>query len=130
MPTQQERSEATIRALEESARQLFETHGFAGTTIDAIVAGAAVAKGAFYHHFRSKESIFADVVDLLQARLAREVAVVAAKGTTPVARLRLGLRAYMAACVNPKVRRVLLIDVPASSGGLAGVKSITGTLAK
>jgi AcrR family transcriptional regulator len=116
MPTQQERSEATIRALEESAQHLFETVGFAGTTIDAIVARAAVAKGAFYHHFRSKESIFAVVVDLLQARLARQVSIFAAKGTTPVARLRLGLRAYMTSCANPKVRRVLLTDGPSVLG--------------
>ena len=116
MPTQLERREATIRALEESAQHLFEAVGFAGTTIDAIVARAAVAKGAFYHHYRSKESIFANVVDLLQARLAREVSAFAAKGTTPVARLRLGLRAYMTSCANPKVRRVLLIDGPSVLG--------------
>jgi AcrR family transcriptional regulator len=116
MPTQAERRDTTIRALEQVAQNLFETRGFTDTTVDDIVTKAGVAKGAFYHHYDSKESMFESVVDLVQASLAREVANIASKGVSPVAQLRLGLSAYMAACNRPRIKRVLLLDGPSVLG--------------
>src|ERR1700735_4607911 len=98
MATQAERREATIGAIDQAARRLFETRGFAETTVDDIVSQAGVAKGAFYHHYQSKESVFTKVLEQIQLGLAREIAAVAIKGATPVAKLRLGLRAYIGAC--------------------------------
>jgi AcrR family transcriptional regulator len=37
--------------------QLFRTRGYEGTTIDAIVKEAGVAKGTFFNYFKSKEYI-------------------------------------------------------------------------
>lgn len=116
MATQEQRRRTTLAAINAAARHLFEERGFAATTVDDIASRASVAKGAFYHHYRSKEDVFVTVLENLQDELAREVASRAVKGTTPVARLRLGLRAYMSACQRPGVRRVLLIDGPAVVG--------------
>jgi AcrR family transcriptional regulator len=116
MATQAERREATMRAIEKSAQQLFETRGFADTTVDDIVARAGVAKGAFYHHYDSKESVFTKVIELIQASLASEVAAVAIKAATPVDKLRAGMGAYIEACDRPRVRRVLLLDGPSVLG--------------
>ena len=41
----------------DAAETLFLTHGIAATSVDAIVAGADVAKGTFYLHFDSKEHL-------------------------------------------------------------------------
>ena len=60
--------------------------------------------------------MFVKVLEDLQEELAREVAAGAVKGRTPVQRLRLGLRVYIAACERPGVRRILLIDGPAVVG--------------
>ncbi|MGB6309735.1 MAG: helix-turn-helix domain-containing protein, partial [Steroidobacteraceae bacterium] len=43
--------------LMDAAEQLFLAQGIAATSIDAIVAGAGVAKGTFYLYFQSKEQL-------------------------------------------------------------------------
>ena len=116
MATQSERREATIAALDRAAQQLFESRGFADTTVDDIVAKAGVAKGAFYHHYESKEAVFAKVLEGVQLAVAREVAAIASKSADPVERLRVGLRVYIEACERPSVRRILLIDGPTVLG--------------
>jgi TetR/AcrR family transcriptional regulator, cholesterol catabolism regulator len=60
--------EATRRAVIDSALSLFERKGFHATSVQEIAERAKVSKGAFYHHFDSKEDVlrliyteFADV---------------------------------------------------------------------
>jgi len=43
----------------DAAEKLFLARGIAATSVDAIVAGADVAKGTFYLHFASKEQLLA-----------------------------------------------------------------------
>jgi AcrR family transcriptional regulator len=116
MATQAERRKETIGAIDRAAQQLFETRGFSNTTVDDIVAQAGVAKGAFYHHYESKEAVFTKVLERLQSALAREVMTGAAGSATPVAALRLGLRIYIEACERSNVRQVLLLDGPTVLG--------------
>ena len=47
----------TRRELVDSALHLFEQEGFDRTTLQQIVSGANLTKGAFYHHFKSKEDL-------------------------------------------------------------------------
>ena len=47
----QQFSASTKRALIEVATTQFSEHGYGGTSLDTIVAGARVTKGALYHHF-------------------------------------------------------------------------------
>lgn len=49
--------EATRRALVESALKLFGTQSYAATSVQQITEAAGVTKGAFYHHFDSKEDL-------------------------------------------------------------------------
>lgn len=49
--------EATRAALIQSALSLFGERGFSGTSIREVTSGAGVTKGAFYHHFESKEDL-------------------------------------------------------------------------
>jgi AcrR family transcriptional regulator len=63
------------RALYISGRNIFAERGFHGTTVDAIVDAAGLAKGAFYHHWHSKEELLHEImagVIALQADLADE----------------------------------------------------------
>ena len=54
----QQYSASTKRALVDVATELFTEQGYAGTSLDAIVAGARVTKGALYHHFKGKQDLF------------------------------------------------------------------------
>jgi TetR/AcrR family transcriptional regulator, transcriptional repressor for nem operon len=62
------KGEATRNAILEIAEGLVLTRGFAGTSLDDILAKAKLTKGAFFYHFRSK----ADLARALVERYARE----------------------------------------------------------
>lgn len=51
-----ERGDARTRLLE-AARDVIRRQGFAATTVDDICRAAEVTKGAFFHHFGSKEAL-------------------------------------------------------------------------
>lgn len=51
-----ERGDARIRLLE-AARDVIRRQGFAGTTVDDLCRAAEVTKGAFFHHFATKEAL-------------------------------------------------------------------------
>ncbi|WP_160152604.1 TetR/AcrR family transcriptional regulator [Microbulbifer sp. ALW1] len=49
-------------AILEAAKQLFLTHGFAGTNMDAVAAEAGVSKLTVYNHFSDKETLFTSAI--------------------------------------------------------------------
>ncbi|MBA4783796.1 MAG: TetR/AcrR family transcriptional regulator [Rhizobiales bacterium] len=51
-----ERGDARTRLLE-AARDVIRAQGFAATSIDDLCRAAGVTKGAFFHHFESKEAL-------------------------------------------------------------------------
>ena len=69
----QSRSEATYRRLLAAAEDLFARHGYEEVSVAQICADAGVTKGAFYHHFPSKQALFLALipawVDRLQSQL-------------------------------------------------------------
>ncbi|MBS1887883.1 MAG: helix-turn-helix transcriptional regulator, partial [Actinobacteria bacterium] len=68
--------DGTRRALVETALGLFEAHGYAGTPVQRIVDQAGLTKGAFYHHFETKEDLLYEIHDEFiddQLSRAREV---------------------------------------------------------
>ena len=59
----QTRSEETRARIVQSALKLFAGKGYETTGVAEVCADAEVSKGAFYHHFPSKQAIF---IELLQ----------------------------------------------------------------
>jgi AcrR family transcriptional regulator len=41
----------------QSARRLFNRHGFGGVSVDQIMAGAGLTRGGFYSYFESKSEL-------------------------------------------------------------------------
>lgn len=61
-PVRVPRGEARARLIE-AARSLVRHKGFAATSVDDLCAAAGVTKGAFFHHFPSKEALGVALID-------------------------------------------------------------------
>jgi TetR/AcrR family transcriptional repressor of nem operon len=48
---------ATRNRILDSAERLVLEHGFAATSVDAVIAASESSKGAFFHHFGSKDDL-------------------------------------------------------------------------
>jgi len=106
--TQAERRETTRAALLDAARELFAERGVTETSRDDIAERAGVTRGALYHHFPSKNAVAVAVIEAFDEELADRVVAAAARGTDPFDRLRRAARAYIDACAEPDVARLLL----------------------
>ena len=111
-----EQSDATRSALLRVARELFTTNGYAATSTTEIADRAGVTRGALYHHFPAKDDLFRAVFEQLEAEIAEHVAREALAGADPLEQLRLGSRAFLDACVDPAVQRIVLLEGPGVLG--------------
>ena len=59
----QQRSEETRIRITESAIKLFSNSGYNKASVDDICTEAGISKGAFYHHFKSKQELFLALLD-------------------------------------------------------------------
>jgi AcrR family transcriptional regulator len=59
----QQRSEETKTRILESAIKLFSSRGYNKASVDEICREAGISKGAFYHHFESKQALFLALLD-------------------------------------------------------------------
>lgn len=59
MPYPARHKERTRERIVDSARRLFNRHGFEQVSIDQIMAAAGLTRGGFYHHFSSKDELYA-----------------------------------------------------------------------
>jgi TetR/AcrR family transcriptional repressor of nem operon len=50
------------RKIVESARRLFNRHGFENISVDEIMSGAGLTRGGFYGYFESKSDLYAEVL--------------------------------------------------------------------
>ncbi|HYA35639.1 MAG TPA: TetR/AcrR family transcriptional regulator [Candidatus Binataceae bacterium] len=99
-----------------TARAMFAKLGYANTPTEEIVRRARVTRGALYHHFRGKADLFKAVLIEEQARLAALVGEVGAKQSDPWSALTASCRAFLDACVDPVVQKIVLVDGPAVLG--------------
>jgi AcrR family transcriptional regulator len=74
-----------------------------------------VTRGALYHHFASKTELAAAVVEQLEGELVERVVGAARQGAGVRDQLHRGCRAYMDACADPTMARILA-DAPAVLG--------------
>jgi AcrR family transcriptional regulator len=111
-------AEATRLALIKSARALFTARGYHDVGIREFAAAAGVTRGALYHHFGDKESLFLAVFDAVEqemmAQSARPPSIEV--GDDAWCMFRKGIQAYLDAVVRPDVQRITLIDGPAVLG--------------
>lgn len=69
MPYSAEHKEKSRAKIVETARILFNIHGFRGVTIDMVMQEAGLTRGGFYNHFKNKEALYeAAVLGFLKGR--------------------------------------------------------------
>ena len=79
--TRQPRSETTRRRLLSVAENAFARYGYEDVSVAQICEQAGVTKGAFYHHFPSKQALFLAVIHAWVDRLKTQL-VAALEGAT------------------------------------------------
>lgn len=116
--TQADRTAATRGALLGAARTLFGERGFADVGTEEVVRAAGVTRGALYHHFADKTELFAAVFETVESDLTLSIgrSLAAADTADPMAALTAGVGAWLDACEQPAVQRIVLLDAPSVLG--------------
>jgi AcrR family transcriptional regulator len=78
----QQRGEETRSHILDIAGELFAQRGYDATSVADICEGAGVTKGAFYHHFGSKQAVFLELRDRWLAPLDVQLALTPVEGET------------------------------------------------
>ena len=105
----------TQKTLRRQARKLFAQKGYSGVKTNELVGRARLTKGALYHHFANKRDLYLAVVEEMEGELVERIEA-AGKGRAPWERLRAMCRAYLDACEDPALARMLVLEAPAVLG--------------
>ena len=116
MSRRQQFSASTKKTLVDVAERLFTEHGYASTSLDAIVAGAEVTKGALYHHFSGKQALFEAVFERVEDDAARAIQKALKGHRDPWEKATAGLRAFLAVVQEARYRRIVIQEGPAVLG--------------
>jgi AcrR family transcriptional regulator len=117
-----QQADATRSTLIATARRLFARRGYPDVSIDEIVQAAGLTKGALYHHFRDKKQLFQGVVEQIEQAIQERLLAAAAKPGDGQAQLRAACHAYLDACTDAEVGRIVVLDSPAVLGWEAWCK--------
>ncbi|MGQ0840888.1 TetR/AcrR family transcriptional regulator [Actinokineospora sp.] len=79
----QDHLDARRRQILDGARSCFARHGYEGATVRRLEEATGLSRGAIFHHFRDKESLF---LALAEDDVARMTEVVAEQGLVQVMR--------------------------------------------
>lgn len=111
-----DRTERTRAALMRAGRSLFVDKGYADTSTPEIVAAAGITRGALYHHFEDKRTLFRAIVTEEALAVAGAIEQKAPAGLSPIDALVDGSSAYLDAMRLPGRTRLLLIEGPSVLG--------------
>ena len=111
-------AEGTRRDLLGHARKLFAQKGYADSSTDEVVRRARVTKGALYHHFANKLDLYRAVVEDMEREIVAkmEQAAGAHPAGQPHTRLQAACRAYLDACLDSALTRILVVEAPVVLG--------------
>ena len=108
--------QTTQKSLRDHARKLFAEKGYSGANTDELVRRAKVTKGALYHHFTNKRDLYLGVVEDMERELVDHIEAAAAEAGEPWQRLHAMCKAYLDACRDPHLTRMLVLEAPVVLG--------------
>jgi AcrR family transcriptional regulator len=109
-------SASTKRALVDVAEEVFTDHGYANASLDIIVAGARVTKGALYHHFSGKQALFEAVFERVESDAAQTIQRAIRGKRDPWQKALAGLEAFTQVVQQPRYRRIVIQEGPSVLG--------------
>jgi len=112
----QQYSASTKKALIDVAEELFTANGYAATSLDAIVAGADVTKGALYHHFSGKQALFEAVFERVEERASAQIQESLQGHDDPWEKAQAGLRGFLDVVRQSTYRRMVIQEGPSVLG--------------
>jgi AcrR family transcriptional regulator len=110
MATNVERAASTRAKIVTTARRLFATNGYEGTSTEAVLAESQVSRGALYHHFANKEALFAAVLEAVEEDITVETARARGSTADPVEALRRAFGSFLGMASEAEVRQIVLTD--------------------
>jgi len=78
----QQRGEETRGRILQAAQECFAQHGYDASGVAEICRRAGLSKGAFYHHFPSKQAVFLELLNRWLAELDAQLAATRAEAVT------------------------------------------------
>jgi AcrR family transcriptional regulator len=112
-----EYAEQTRAALIAAAAKAFAKHGFTATSITQIADAARVTKGAVYHHFSDKQSLFEAVMNHYNEAAQQKVYEAIAKHPDDVWEAAMAaLDATLDVCADPVAGRIIYVEGPVGLG--------------
>jgi len=105
----QQRTEATRRALLQSARRVFARDGFEASRIEDVAAAMGHTRGAFYAHFRTKEDLFFALLEQEAQRRVDRIHKVIGRESTPAAR-RAAVREFFVSRISDRGWAMLMVE--------------------
>jgi AcrR family transcriptional regulator len=101
----------------EAAHDLFMERDYDLVSIEEILRGSGVSRGALYHHFPSKLDLFRVVYEASERRVMERIAAQASAATSPFEALVEGARSYLRQCeTDEELRRIGLTQSRAVLG--------------
>lgn len=116
MATQAERRATTRAAILEAATELFADRGYEATSISDVLERSGVSRGALYHHFASKEDVFATVFVTKSSDAIRRAVARSRPASSPFEALVSGCLAWLDIVAEPPSARIVLVDGPVALG--------------
>ncbi len=102
---------ATRDRILQAALEVFAEKGYHRALIDDIVRASRTSKGAVYHHFPNKESLFLALVDEFAGRLAEAVAAAIGRAHGALGKVEAALTAGLQAFAGHReLARILLLE--------------------
>jgi AcrR family transcriptional regulator len=94
-----------------AAREAFAAKGYAGTSIEDVVAGARVSRTAFYRFFANKEECMLAVFEQGTGRTLEALEEVARADLDPLAKVAAGVRVFVETLAqDPAMAKLILIE--------------------
>lgn len=102
---------ATRDRLMAAAMDVFAAKGYHGAIVDDIVTASGTSKGAFYHYFPSKQSIFLTLMDGLAALVEQGVEAAIASEEGALAKVEAALRVVLeTAAAQRDLVKILFVE--------------------